>query len=229
MKKITYGILVVLIVFLFICVSKVNAEEECVGTKKCFTSKVWVKVESCRLLINLKLNANCKLVTDTELTGHWEGTGWKRHWIIDTKWSGHYEEFKDVEDCTCVALTPTPLPVVETPCTQNCGNPPTFQGSTTEAFNPTCGGIFPNIPLLQRAVRINPTTINLGWWPVWNASKYSLIYGYEGESLMHGIVSIDRNVTGLNVGSLRPNTKTQFQLISWLGECVSRSGILLSN
>lgn len=91
-----------------------------------------------------------------------------------------------------------------------------------------CGGIYPTTPLLQRGVRVNDTTINLGWWPVGNASKYSLVYGYTGEAMMHGIASIDRGVTGLNVSSLRPNTATQFELWAWNGECVSKSKVLVT-
>lgn len=100
---------------------------------------------------------------------------------------------------------------------------------TPGAYAPaSCGGIYPTTPLLQRGVRVNDTTINLGWWPVGNATKYSLVYGYTGEAMMHGIASIDKGTTGLNVSLLRPKTSTQFELWAWNGECVSKSKVLLT-
>lgn len=53
----------------------------------------------------------------------------------------------------CSQITPTPEPTVTpTPCTENCGNPPTFQGSTTEA--PVCSdGSTTQLPANSHVIR----------------------------------------------------------------------------
>jgi len=113
------------------------------------------------------------------------------------------------------------------PCTQNCGNPPTFQGSTTQPNNPSCNGVYTDMPLLQHFIRTSPTSVELGWWkPIAGVDKYSLVYGYYGEAMMHGVADIANNVTRFTIGALRANTPIQAQLWAWRGQCVTRSVII---
>ncbi len=108
----------------------------------------------------------------------------------------------------------------------NGGSAPTFAASSTEAHPPVCNGVYADKPLLQHFLRLDPTTVELGWWPVANADRYSLVYGYVGEGMNMGVVDIAKNVTRFNVGLLRPSTAIQAQLWAWRGECVTVSDIV---
>jgi hypothetical protein len=134
-------------------------------------------------------------------------------------------------------IEPTPTAVPELSCEEQV-KAGTWKGEHECGWSPkpwepgqyspaTCGGIFTDKPLLQHFVRVSPTEIELGWWrPVSGVDKYSLIYGYKETEMIHGVINIPGNSTGLTIGALRPNTYTFFQLWAWRGECVTKSTVI---
>ncbi len=235
MKRAIIG-LTILLLALAVGTKAVHAEESCEGEIQCTThqeeqchdetTQVWERVAVCNLL-----QPTCRWVKDSRWTGHFEELHTKTNQVCETV---------DVEDCSCVTPEPTPepTPAPQPSCDeQNAAG--TWSGEHYCGWSPrpwepgpyspaVCSGIYADTPLLQGAKRVNDTTVQLAWWPVGNAGKYSLVYGYVGEPMIHGIASIDRSVPGLDITGLRANTKTQFELWAWRGECVSKSKVLIS-
>ena len=151
-----------------------------------------------------------------------------------------------------VSITPTPTP--EDPCenqelskdevVEDCVTPtetpapPVNQGGPGDGRSdgrsdgmgghnePVCSGVYPDFPLLLHFKRVSPTEVELGWWKVNNADHYSLVYGYYGEAMVHGVVFLNSDVTRFTIGNLRPNTPINAQLWAWNGQCVSRSATI---
>jgi len=108
-------------------------------------------------------------------------------------------------------ITPevTPIPV---PCTSNCGNPPTFAGSSTEA--PRCGVGDVTVPVVNPHVYRKNGDAIVKWWPTagnkvhilykQNISadwQYSLITDNTGYAEIHDLGSMDISFAVMQVDS----------------------------
>lgn len=147
---------------------------------------------------------------------------------------GDYEEVWQqcpVSPTPTQEVTPTDIPTATpsaAPCTENCGNSPTFEGSTTTAHPATCNGDIVASPLLQGYKTEQDGSRTFSWWPSTTdgISKQSVIFGYTPDSLVYGADNLPSSQTSITLKGLDESKSVWAQVWSWKGECVGKSAII---
>lgn len=128
------------------------------------------------------------------------------------------EEGQILVENECV--TPEPPreePPVVTTCTENCGNPPTFAGSSTNApAGPTC-----TIPF--EVARTWYDKDGLHWaTDAQGIQKFSITYGPDRDHMIYGIDNIVPTARGIEKPKSDFN-QTWFSVWTWVNDCANQS------
>jgi hypothetical protein len=130
------------------------------------------------------------------------------------------------EDCITPTITPevtpevTPTVVPEAPCSGNCGSPPTFSGSSTDAPKSTVCTVPIAPPILTGFKELSKTSVLWSWWA-------SVTPGIEHQWLTYGYKKDDRPYSVLDIPAGRTSQETgllQVGLMRWAQVCAIKDG-----
>lgn len=130
------------------------------------------------------------------------------------------------EDPSCQEVTPTPPQ--EERCTENCGNPPTFAGSTTEApAADTCTIPF-DAPNLVSYSRESDGGRTINWWPSEDGSveKQAIVYGYSEDNLFMGVDNLPKDSKSFTIHGTDLSKVLWVQVWAYKGDCAEKSNIM---
>ena len=202
-------------------------------------SRVHINFESGDDQIDVSAKAGYQVVTiDLEVDGITQ-SGYDLHFSggldnYNPNPGGDIDEVKVVVKKVCEEPTPTPTDEVtptptEEPCKENCGNPPTFAGSTTEApKGPICTGINPDQPIGREDMyqKTGPTSAHFEFFGG-NTDHFEVEFGYSKDNLAYGIPGgLPGTSRAFDLNDLAPGFTNLFaRVTAFRGGCVLHSEV----